>query len=39
VETFILLAGGRRPVAELSVEVEGDDDLGRRILEAMAVTP
>jgi uncharacterized protein (TIGR03083 family) len=39
VETFALLGGGRRPASELPVEVAGDDDLGRRILEAMAVTP
>jgi uncharacterized protein (TIGR03083 family) len=39
VETFILVGGGRRPVAELAVEVEGDEALGRKVLEAMAVTP
>lgn len=39
VETFIVLAGGRRPAADLPVEVEGDAELGRQILEAMAVTP
>ena len=39
VETFVVLAGGRRPVDAVQVEVTGDDELGRRILEAMAVTP
>jgi uncharacterized protein (TIGR03083 family) len=39
VETFVLLAGGRRPVADLPVGVEGDEELGRQVLEAMAVTP
>jgi hypothetical protein len=39
VETFALLGGGRRPASELPVEVVGDEELGRRILEAMAVTP
>jgi len=39
VETFVVLAGGRRPASELPVQVEGDAELGGRILEAMAVTP
>jgi len=38
-ETFAVLAGGRRPAAEVPVEVEGDRDLGLRVLEALAVTP
>lgn len=38
VETFVVLAGGRRPVDIVPVETSGDEDLGRRILEAMAVT-
>lgn len=38
-ETYVVLCGGRRPPAELDVEVSGDPDLGRRVLEAMAVTP
>lgn len=37
--TFVMLAGGRRPVSELEVDVRGDAELGRRVLEAMAVTP
>jgi hypothetical protein len=39
VETFAVLAGGRRPVDQVRVEVEGDADLARRVLEALAVTP
>jgi len=38
-ETFAMLAGGRRAAAELDVEVHGDAELGQRVLEAMAVTP
>jgi uncharacterized protein (TIGR03083 family) len=38
-ETFVILCGGRRPVAEVDVTVTGDEDLGRRVLAAMAVTP
>jgi uncharacterized protein (TIGR03083 family) len=38
-ESFVLLAGGRRPVAEDAVRVEGDEALGRRIVSSMAVTP
>lgn len=37
-ETFVLLAGGRRPVAD-GVRVEGDADLGRAVLDNLAVTP
>jgi len=39
VEGFALLAGGRRPVDEVPVVVQGDAELGRRVLEALAVTP
>ena len=38
-ETFTILGGGRRPPESLDVRVTGDTGLGRRILEAMAVTP
>lgn len=38
-ETFLLLAGGRRPVAPDSVNVSGDAELAARIMNAMAVTP
>jgi uncharacterized protein (TIGR03083 family) len=39
VEVFAVLAGGRRAVDDVPVEIEGDTDLGRRVLEALAVTP
>jgi hypothetical protein len=39
VEVFAVLAGGRRAVDAVPVEVDGDADLGRRVLEALAVTP
>lgn len=38
-ETFVLLAGGRRPAPDGAVTVEGDTDLGSRIIAALAVTP
>jgi uncharacterized protein (TIGR03083 family) len=38
-ETFVLLAGGRRSAADVSVLVAGDQDLGARVLASMAVTP
>lgn len=38
-ETFVVLSGGRRPVATDAVRVSGDQDLGRRVVEAMATTP
>ena len=38
-ETFVVLAGGRRPVDPGVVGVTGDDELGARVLAAMAVTP
>ena len=38
-ETFILLAGGRRPAASGDVRVSGDTALGERILASMGVTP
>lgn len=33
------LAGGRRSPADLSVVVHGDDDVARRVLAAMTITP
>jgi uncharacterized protein (TIGR03083 family) len=36
-ETFLLLAGGRRPAAARQVTVTGDADLATRVLAAMAV--
>lgn len=38
-ETFIVLAGGRRPAAPGEAQVSGDVELGERVLAAMAVTP
>ena len=38
-ETFVLLCGGRRSAAGLEVLVIGDEQLGRRLLAVMAVTP
>ena len=38
-ESFILLAGGRRTPEEGRVVVTGDVELGRRVLDLMAVTP
>jgi uncharacterized protein (TIGR03083 family) len=38
-EPFILIAGGRRWPAEGAVQIEGDQELGRKILDVMAVTP
>lgn len=38
-ETFIVLAGGRRPVEDGAIRVEGDQDLGRQIVDRLATTP
>jgi hypothetical protein len=38
-ETFIVLAGGRRPATPGEAQVSGDVELGDRVLAAMAVTP
>lgn len=38
-ETFLLLAGGRRPAAAADVTVEGDQELATRFLTGLAVTP
>jgi uncharacterized protein (TIGR03083 family) len=38
-ETYVVLAGGRRGAEDVDVRVSGDHDLGRRVLAAMAVTP
>ena len=37
--TFIELAGGRRAPESGAVRLEGDTDLGQRIVDALAVTP
>ncbi|MEO9321923.1 maleylpyruvate isomerase family mycothiol-dependent enzyme [Nocardioides sp. C4-1] len=38
-ETFVVLAGGRRPAAAGAVTIEGDLELGTRIASVMATTP
>ncbi|TNM48223.1 maleylpyruvate isomerase family mycothiol-dependent enzyme [Nocardioides albidus] len=38
-ETFILLAGGRRPSAAEGVTIAGDRELGDRIVASLATTP
>jgi uncharacterized protein (TIGR03083 family) len=38
-ETFIVLAGGRRTAADVTVAVAGDEALAARILAGMALTP
>ncbi len=38
-ETFILLAGGRRPAEPGAVSLTGDTDLGERVVAGLAVTP
>jgi uncharacterized protein (TIGR03083 family) len=38
-EEFVVLAGGRRPVSATAPRIEGDEDLGQRVLAALAVTP
>ncbi|MGN6130991.1 MAG: maleylpyruvate isomerase family mycothiol-dependent enzyme, partial [Nocardioidaceae bacterium] len=39
VEPYLLLAGGRRRPSDVPVEIEGDEELARRVLAALAVTP
>ena len=38
-QDFVVLCGGRRPPDSAQARIEGDEDLGRRVLAAMAVTP
>jgi uncharacterized protein (TIGR03083 family) len=38
-DTFIRLAGGRRPAEPGAVELAGDPDLGQRVVDGLAVTP
>lgn len=38
-ETFVLLAGGRREVAPEAVAIEGDRELGTRLVAGMGTTP
>jgi uncharacterized protein (TIGR03083 family) len=38
-ESFILLAGGRRAPDPGAIRIDGDDQLGQRIVDTLAVTP
>jgi uncharacterized protein (TIGR03083 family) len=38
-ETFVVLAGGRRPPTGQALKIAGDQDLALRILSGMAITP
>ena len=38
-ETFIILAGGRRPAEPGGVRISGDTALGERVVAALGVTP
>lgn len=38
-ESFVVLAGGRRPTDTQQVTVDGDQELGARLLAALTVTP
>jgi uncharacterized protein (TIGR03083 family) len=38
-QDFVVLSGGRRPPESARAVIDGDEDLGRRLLSAMAVTP
>jgi uncharacterized protein (TIGR03083 family) len=38
-EEFVVLSGGRRPPASASPRISGDETIGRRLVESLAVTP
>jgi uncharacterized protein (TIGR03083 family) len=38
-EEFIVLAGGRRAPADVEVDVDGDQELGKRVIDAYSVMP
>jgi uncharacterized protein (TIGR03083 family) len=38
-ESFILLAGGRRAPDPVAIRIDGDQQLGQRIVDTLAVTP
>ena len=38
-ESFIVLAGGRRAPDAGAIRIEGDDQLGKQIVDTLAVTP
>lgn len=38
-EELVVLAGGRRPPQQASPHIAGDEEIGRRLVESLAVTP
>ena len=38
-QDYVVLSGGRRPVSATGARLEGDRELGARLLESLAVTP
>ena len=38
-ESYVVLAGGRRAPSDVPAEIEGNQELGARVLTSMAVTP
>ena len=38
-ESYVVLAGGRRAPSDVPVEMEGDHELGARVVSSLAVTP
>lgn len=38
-EAYVILAGGRRPVDAVEARIDGDHDLGARLLAALTLTP
>ena len=38
-EDYVVLSGGRRGVEATDPEISGDEELGRRLLASLAVTP
>ena len=38
-EEFVVLAGGRRPAETARPQIVGDEEIGRRLVESLAVTP
>jgi uncharacterized protein (TIGR03083 family) len=38
-EDFVVLAGGRRPPDSTQPRITGDEEIGRRLVESLAVTP
>jgi hypothetical protein len=38
-EEFVVLAGGRRPPGSTQPRIAGDEEIGHRLVESLAVTP